>query len=104
MRIGVPTEIKNNENRVAITEAGVFELVGRGHEVLVQAGAGLGSSITDAEYAAAGATIVQEATDVWATAELILKVKEPAVSEYPLMREGQLLFTYLHLAASRECT
>ncbi len=104
MRVGIPTEIKNNENRVAITQAGVFELKRRGHEVLVQAGAGLGSAITDAEYEAAGATIVPTADEVWASSEMILKVKEPIAAEYDKMRKGQVLFTYLHLAASRECT
>jgi len=104
MRVGIPTEIKNNENRVAITQAGVFELKRRGHEVLVQSGAGLGSAITDAEYEAAGATIVATADEVWASAEMVLKVKEPIAAEYDKMRKGQVLFTYLHLAASRECT
>ncbi|MBK0418971.1 alanine dehydrogenase [Leucobacter sp. CSA1] len=104
MRVGIPTEIKNNENRVAITEAGVFELSRRGHEVLVQAGAGLGSAITDEAYVAAGATIVEGADDVWAQADMILKVKEPIAAEYDKMRRDQVLFTYLHLAASRECT
>ncbi|MCB1274302.1 MAG: alanine dehydrogenase [Leucobacter sp.] len=104
MRVGIPTEIKNNENRVAITVPGVFELKRRGHEVLVQAGAGLGSAITDAEYEAAGATIVATADQVWADSDMILKVKEPITAEYDKMRKGQVLFTYLHLAASRECT
>ncbi|XPP26056.1 MAG: alanine dehydrogenase [Leucobacter sp.] len=104
MRVGIPTEIKNNENRVAITQAGVFELKRRGHEVLVQAGAGLGSAITDAEYAAAGATIVQGAEGVWAEADMILKVKEPIASEYEKLRRDQVLFTYLHLAAERSLT
>lgn len=101
MRVGIPTEIKNNENRVAITQAGVFELKRRGHEVLVQAGAGLGSAITDDEYIAAGATIVPSADQVWAESELILKVKEPIPAEYDKMRKGQVLFTYLHLAADK---
>ncbi|WP_449277904.1 alanine dehydrogenase [Leucobacter sp. GX24907] len=104
MRVGIPTEIKNNENRVAITQAGVHELAKRGHEVLVQAGAGLGSSITDDEYIAAGATIVGDAEGVWEASDMILKVKEPIEAEYGLMRNGQVLFTYLHLAASRPCT
>ncbi|CAN5564019.1 alanine dehydrogenase [soil metagenome] len=104
MRVGIPSEIKTNENRVAITPAGVFELTGRGHEVLVQAGAGVGSGILDADYVAAGATIAATAGEVWASADLLLKVKEPVAAEYPLMREDQVLFTYLHLAASRECT
>lgn len=104
MRVGIPAEIKNNENRVAITQAGVVELTRRGHEVLVESGAGVGSAITDDEYAASGATVVKAAADVWAQADMILKVKEPIASEYPLMRKDQVLFTYLHLAASRECT
>lgn len=104
MRVGIPTEIKNNEYRVAITEAGVVELTRRGHDVIVQSGAGLGSAITDDAYAAAGATIVGSATEVWSQADMILKVKEPIESEYALLREGQILFTYLHLAASRPCT
>ena len=104
MRVGIPTEIKNNENRVAITQAGVFELARRGHDVLVQAGAGLGSAITDEEYVSAGATIVEGADEVWAQSEMILKVKEPIAAEYAQMRKDQVLFTYLHLAASRDCT
>ncbi|MCW2288207.1 alanine dehydrogenase [Leucobacter luti] len=104
MRVGIPTEIKNNENRVAITQAGVFELTRRGHEVFVQAGAGLGSAITDAEYTAAGAKIVESADQVWADSDMILKVKEPIASEYAKMRKGQVLFTYLHLAADRTLT
>jgi alanine dehydrogenase len=104
MRVGIPTEIKNNENRVAITQAGVFELKRRGHEVFVQAGAGLGSAITDADYEAAGATIVATAEQVWADSDMILKVKEPIASEYDKMRKGQVLFTYLHLAADKTLT
>ncbi len=104
MKIGVPTEVKNHEYRVAITPAGVHELSTRGHDVLVQSGAGLGSSITDEQYAAAGAKVLGTADEVWETGELILKVKEPIAEEYPRMRDGQALFTYLHLAASRECT
>ena len=104
MRVGIPTEIKNNENRVAITQAGVFELTRRGHVVFVQAGAGLGSAITDAEYTAAGAKIVESADQVWADSDMILKVKEPIASEYAKMRKGQVLFTYLHLAADRTLT
>ena len=104
MRVGVPTEIKNNENRVALTPAGVHELVRRGHEVVVQRGAGLGAQITDETYVGAGATMLDTAAEVWAAGDLLLKVKEPIAAEYPLMREGQVLFTYLHLAASRPCT
>ena len=104
MKVGVPKEIKNHEYRVAITPAGVFELTKHGHDVYIEAGAGLGSSITDDEYIAAGATMLPTADDVWATGDLILKVKEPIAAEFHRMRNGQTLFTYLHLAASRECT
>ena len=104
MRVGVPTETKTNEFRVAITPAGVAELTDRGHEVLVQAGAGEGSAITDAEFKAAGAQLTSTAEPVWADADLLLKVKEPIPGEYGLLRRGQTLFTYLHLAASRACT
>jgi alanine dehydrogenase len=104
MRVGVPTEVKDNEYRVAITPAGVHELVGRGHEVFVQAGAGLGSSLPDEEYAAAGAKILDSAEEVWGQAELLLKVKEPVAAEYPLLRRDLVLFTYLHLAADRPLT
>src|ERR1700742_1217515 len=99
MRVGVPTEIKNNEYRVAITPAGVAELTRRGHEVLIQAGAGEGSAIPDEEFKAAGAQLAGTADQVWADADLLLKVKEPLPVEYGLMRRGQTLFTYLHLAA-----
>ena len=104
MRVGIPTEIKNNEYRVAITPAGVSELVRRGHEVLVQAGAGNGSAITDDDFESAGARIVGSPDQVWAEADLLLKVKEPIEPEYSRMRKGQVLFTYLHLAASKPCT
>lgn len=104
MRVGVPTEVKNNEFRVALTPGGVLELVARGHEVVIQSGAGTGSSITDEDYAAAGAVIAEDADQVWESADLIVKVKEPIASEYARLRPGQVLFTYLHLAASRECT
>jgi alanine dehydrogenase len=104
MRIGVPTEIKNNEYRVAATPAGVAELTMHGHQVLVQAGAGTGSAFADDEYTAAGATVVPEARQVWDQAEMVLKVKEPVAAEYPLIRDGQVLFTYLHLAADRPLT
>ncbi|MEJ6906650.1 alanine dehydrogenase, partial [Bradyrhizobium japonicum] len=104
MRVGVPSEVKNHEYRVAITPAGVHELVRHGHQVSVQAGAGLGSSIADAEFAAAGATIAAGPDQVWSTAEMILKVKEPIAAEYDRMQPGQVLFTYLHLAAGRDCT
>ena len=104
MKVGVPAEVKNNEFRVAITPAGVHELVRAGHEVFIEAGAGAGSSLPDDEFAAAGATILAAACDVWGTGELVLKVKEPVPEEYDRLRPGQILFTYLHLAASRECT
>ena len=107
MKIGIPTEVKNHEYRVAITPIGVHELTSHGHEVFVQAGAGVGSPIPDDEYVAAGATIVPDAEAAWGTAggiDLVLKVKEPVSSEYPLMREGLTLFTYLHLAADKPLT
>jgi alanine dehydrogenase len=104
MRVGVPTEIKNNEYRVAITPAGVAELTRRGHEVLIQAGAGDGSAISDRDFKAAGAQVVDSADEVWAEADLLLKVKEPIEAEYGRMHKGQTLFTYLHLAASKPCT
>ncbi|BBH63404.1 alanine dehydrogenase [Actinoplanes sp. OR16] len=104
MKVGIPSEVKNNEFRVAITPAGVFEFARSGHEVFVQAGAGLGSSITDSDFSAAGATILPDADAVWGTGDLILKVKEPIAEEHHRMRSGQVLFTYLHLAASKECT
>ena len=104
MRVGVPKEIKNHEYRVAITPAGVHELVTHGHDVLVEAGAGVGSSIDDTEFLAAGAKIVEHADDLWADSEMVLKVKEPIEEEYHRLREDLVLFTYLHLAASRSCT
>lgn len=104
MRIGVPTEVKNNEYRVGMTPVGVRELTGRGHEVLVQAGAGVGSSITDEEYATQGARIVESADEVWGEAEMVVKVKEPIAEEYGRLRADQVLFTYLHLAAEPELT
>ena len=104
MHVGIPTETKNNEFRVAITPSGVAELTRRGHEVLIQAGAGEGSSIPDSEFKAAGAQLIATAEGVWAGADLVLKVKEPTPIEYSRMRHGQTLFTYLHLAASRSCT
>ena len=104
VKVGIPREVKNNEYRVAITPSGVHELNRNGHEVYVETDAGVGSSIINADYVAAGAKILDTAADVWATGELILKVKEPVASEYPLMRQGQTLFTYLHLAADRALT
>ncbi|GAB4004354.1 alanine dehydrogenase [Nocardioides ultimimeridianus] len=104
MRIGVPKEVKNNEFRVAITPIGVHELVAHGHEVVIETTAGVGSSIADEDYLAAGAKILPDADAVWGSADMILKVKEPIASEYHRMREGQLLFTYLHLAADKPLT
>jgi alanine dehydrogenase len=104
MKVGVPKEVKNHEYRVAITPAGVHELVRDGHEVYVQENAGTGSSIPDDDFVAAGATILPSADDIWHVGELILKVKEPVAEEYHRMRKDQVLFTYLHLAASRPCT
>ena len=104
MFVGIPKEIKNNEFRVSTTAAGVHALVLAGHTVFVEKSAGIGSAITDAEYEKAGATILDTADEVWAKSEMIIKVKEPIAQEYPRMRRGQILFTYLHLAASRECT
>lgn len=104
MKIGIPTELKNHEYRVAVTPAGVHELVKHGHEVVVQRGAGRGSHIPDEEYLNAGAKLVDDADAVWGDAEMIIKVKEPIPEEYHRLREGQVLFTYLHLAASRSCT
>ncbi len=104
VKVGIPREVKNNEFRVAITPAGVHELVRNGHQVVVEQNAGAGSSIMDEEYIAAGARILPTADEVWATADLLLKVKEPVAEEYHRLRKDQTLFTYLHLAASRECT
>ncbi|GAA3759647.1 alanine dehydrogenase [Microbacterium kribbense] len=104
MRISVPAEIKNNEYRVALTPAGVHDLASAGHEVFVQRGAGIGSSMPDEEYAAAGAVLLDDPGEVWARAELLLKVKEPIASEYGYFRDDLVLFTYLHLAAGRALT
>ncbi|SDP70896.1 alanine dehydrogenase [Lentzea jiangxiensis] len=104
MLVGVPKEIKNHEYRVAITPAGVVELVRRGHEVVLEQDAGAGSSFPDHEYTAAGARIASSADEVWGSADLVLKVKEPIEAEYHRLRREQVLFTYLHLAASPSCT
>ncbi len=104
MIIGIPKEVKNNENRVAATPASVHEMISHGHTVLVEANAGAGSGYPDGEYAAEGAMIVHTADAVWSDADMILKVKEPVEAEYGLMREGQVLFTYLHLAADEPLT
>lgn len=104
MLVGVPKEIKVHESRVALTPEGVFELTRFGHEVVVEAGAGVGSSITDSEYVSAGARIESDIEAIWRSADLILKVKEPIEVEYARLKSGQILFTYLHLAASKACT
>ncbi|MGO9165034.1 MAG: alanine dehydrogenase [Streptosporangiaceae bacterium] len=104
MKVGVPREVKNHEYRVAITPSGVHELARNGHQVYVQQDAGVGSSIPDADFVTAGAQILPAADDVWQAADLVLKVKEPVAEEYHRMRKDQVLFTYLHLAASRVCT
>lgn len=104
MIIGVPKEIKTHENRVALVPAGAIELIRNGHAVLVEKGAGIGSSFPDSAYVEAGARIVDDAVDIWAQADMIMKVKEPIASEYARMRHGQILFTYFHFAASQELT
>ncbi|MBE7188373.1 alanine dehydrogenase [Jatrophihabitans endophyticus] len=107
MKVGVPREVKNNEFRVAITPAGVHELARNGHEVVVEKDAGVGSAIRDEDFVAAGAQILPAADDVWAAADMVLKVKEPIAEEYPRMAirgKDQTLFTYLHLAADKACT
>ncbi len=104
MNVGVPSEVKNSEYRVACTPSGVHELVRHGHRVLVERGAGIGSSLPDSGFAAAGAVLLDSADEVWGEAELVLKVKEPESEEYHRLRKDLVLFTYLHLAASRSCT
>ncbi len=104
MIVGVPTEVKTDEYRVSMLPFGVEDLVGRGHQVLVQAGAGLGSGIADHDYLRAGATLVNNAEELFSRADLVIKVKEPQATEFKLLRRGQLLFTYFHFAASRELT
>jgi alanine dehydrogenase len=104
MVIGVPKEIKSNENRVALTPAGALEFTRRGHSVLVQSTAGVGSGFEDKDYVDAGATILQTAEEVWAKAEMIMKVKEPIAEEYGRCRNNQLIFTYFHFASSKELT
>ena len=104
MKIGVPTEVKNHEYRVAITPAGVRELVNHGHVVFLERDAGAGSQLTDDAYVAAGATIIPDSDEVWGAADMVLKVKEPIAEEYHRMRPGLTLFTYLHLAADKACT
>src|SRR5438045_3022419 len=104
MRIGVPREIKDDENRVAITPSGVMAFRAQDHEVLVESGAGAGSGIPDEAYLRAGATLVAAASEVWSRAELVLKVKEPVPVEYGYLRNDLVLFTYLHLAANEPLT
>src|SRR5215218_4898842 len=104
MRISVPREVKDNEYRVALTPAGVHDLVARGHDVIVEQDAGTGSAIPDAEFKAAGAQILADTAEVWGSAELLLKVKEPVPGEYGFLRRGLTLFTYLHLAAYAPAT
>jgi alanine dehydrogenase len=104
VKVGIPREVKDSEYRVAITPSGVHELVLLGHSVFVEKEAGVGSAIPDDDFVAAGAQILGAADDVWAEADLICKVKEPVAEEYPRLRSDQILFTYLHLAASRPCT
>ena len=104
MDVGIPRELKDHEYRVAITPVGVRELTDAGHRVLVEQGAGLGSSITDLEFEKSGATVLDTADEVWGTSDLILKVKEPVPEEFHRLQKDQVLFTYLHLAASREVT
>ena len=104
MLVGVPKEIKVHESRVALTPEGAAELVRAGHQVVIEKGAGLGSALTDADYIAAGATIEADVEKIWSTSEMILKVKEPIEVEYSRLRKDQILFTYLHLAASKPCT
>jgi alanine dehydrogenase len=104
MIVGVPREIKSDEYRVAMLPVGALELSQAGHTVLVEAGAGQGSGIADSLYEAAGARMIEHAADIWADAELVIKVKEPQPSEWPLLRPGQVLFTYFHFAADLELT
>lgn len=104
MRVGVPREIKDNEFRVGLTPSSVFELANHGHEIIVETGAGQGSGLSDAEYVAAGARIAANAAEVFAASQLIVKVKEPLAAERKLLRTGQVLFTYLHLAADKQQT
>ncbi|HEX9624618.1 MAG TPA: alanine dehydrogenase, partial [Streptosporangiaceae bacterium] len=104
MKVGVPKEVKNHEYRVAITPAGVHEFVRNGHEVFIEREAGFGSSIPDEDFEAEGAKLLPTADEVWRAADLILKVKEPVAEEYHRMRKDQVLFTYLHLAASKATT
>ena len=104
MKIGVPKEIKTNENRIALVPAGAETLIGAGHSVLIETGAGLGSGFSDEDFTSVGATIAPDADAVWRDSEMIMKVKEPIKVEWPRMRKGQLVFTYFHFAADEELT
>ena len=104
MQIGVPKEIKTNENRVALVPAGAEALVAAGHQVMMEIGAGDGSGFTDAQYTSVGAELAPDAATVWARAEMIIKVKEPIEREWPHMRKGQVIFTYFHFAADEKLT
>src|SRR5690349_23776215 len=104
MIIGVPKEIKEQEYRVALLPSAAYQLINRGHQVLVERGAGAGAGYPDTDYAQAGATMIDEHAAIFQKADLVVKVKEPLPAEYGLLRKGQILFTYLHLAAARELT
>ena len=104
MKIGVPKEIKTNENRIALVPAGAESLVAAGHSVLVETGGGLGSGFSDSDYLSVGATIAPDAATVWKDSDMIMKVKEPIKVEWPHMKKGQLIFTYFHFAADEELT
>src|SRR5580700_1384016 len=104
MIVGIPKEIKAQENRVGLLPSAAYQLIKRGHRVLVEKGAGIGSGYADEEYQRAGADLLDKHADVFARADMIVKVKEPLPDEYELLREGQILFTYLHLAASKPLT
>ena len=104
MKIGVPKEIKQQEYRVALPPSAAYQLIKRGHTVIVEKGAGVGAGYPDSDYSEAGAKIVDDHKAVFESADLIVKVKEPQPAEYPLLRPGQILFTYLHLAANRALT
>src|ERR1700750_295044 len=104
MKIGVPKEIKTNENRIALVPAGAEALIGAGHSVLVETGAGLGSGFPDSDYTSVGAKIAADAATVWKDSDMIMKVKEPIEKEWPHMRNGQLIFTYFHFAADEKLT
>ena len=104
MIIGIPKEIKQQENRVSLLPSAAYQLTKRGHTVLVQKSAGVGSGYPDADYTAAGAKIIESAPDLFQQADMIVKVKEPLPAEWELLRKGQILFTYLHLAASKQLT